>query len=311
MSSIAVIWNPTKVSKEELIDGMRNLVATSDNVSWYTTTETDPGGRMAREAIAARANVLVVAGGDGTVRAVAEELAKSAANIDMGIIPRGTGNLLARNLEIPLNDIPHAFSRALSKDARKPLDIGWIDAVIDGTAIRRAFTVIMGVGIDAHMITETDDDLKAKAGWLAYVESLGRSLQTSDQLEMKIALEHGTPETSRSHTLMIGNCGTIQGGLTNMPDADPHDGKLDLILLNAKGIREWINTAKSFVWDNGIKKAIGQQDSAKDAATVAHRQATEMSASLSEPRVLEVDGEDLGKVSQFSVEVQPAALFVR
>ncbi|MGZ2225245.1 diacylglycerol/lipid kinase family protein [Glutamicibacter nicotianae] len=311
MSSIAVIWNPTKVEKEELTDGMRDLVSGSGDLTWYATTESDPGGGMVREAIAAGAHLLLVAGGDGTVRAVAEELAKSEAEIDMGIIPLGTGNLLARNLEIPLNDIPEAFSRALSEDQRKPVDVGWVDAEVDGHAIRKAFAVIMGVGIDAHMLTETDDDLKAKAGWLAYVESLGRSLRNSDQLEMKITLDRGEPDLSRGHTLMIGNCGTLQGGLTIMPDADPHDGKLDLVLLNAEGVGQWADTIKSLVWDNGLKRIVGSQNRAEDAETVTHRQATEIRVTLSEPRVLEIDGEDLGKVSEFLVEVQPAALFVR
>src|SRR5699024_8941269 len=111
------------------------------------------------------------AGGDGTVRAVAEHLADSEADADLGIVPLGTGNLLARNLGVPIDDIDAAVERAVAGESRR-IDIGWAEA----DEWRYAFAVMAGFGIDAHMITETDDDLKDRAGWVAYVESLGRAV---------------------------------------------------------------------------------------------------------------------------------------
>lgn len=311
MTTVSIIWNPTKADKEELEDALRALTNPNDEIRWYPTTKNDPGGAVARDAIAADPDVILVAGGDGTVRAVAEALASSTTAIDLGIIPLGTGNLLARNLQIPLGDLPKAFERALSQETKKPVDIGWVQSVVNGEPMRLGFMVIIGIGIDAHMITETDDELKAKAGWLAYVESLGRAFHSSDHLEITTGLDDEEQSTSRAHTLMIGNCGTIQGGLTLLPEADPSDGKLDLVQLNAEGVGQWLDTVKSYVWDNGLKRLMGQRDSADDTATVSHRQATKITVALSEPRVLEVDGEDIGEVREFTVQIQASALVIR
>ena len=175
---VGIVWNPSKTSRYELENALekafeRVLTGTAEvRVSWHETGEDDPGLGAARGAVEAGADVVLAAGGDGTVRAVAEHLAESGARAELGIIPLGTGNLLARNLGVPLKDLTAAFERALTGEAI-PLDIGWARLAVDGETDgkRYAFAVMAGFGIDAHMITETDDDLKDRAGWLAYVES--------------------------------------------------------------------------------------------------------------------------------------------
>ena len=69
---------------------------------WLETSAEDPGRAMTQQAIAEHADLVVAAGGDGTVRIVADGLAHSG--IPMGLIPAGTGNLLARNLDVPLKE---------------------------------------------------------------------------------------------------------------------------------------------------------------------------------------------------------------
>ena len=71
---------------------------------------------------------------------------------------------------------------------------------------------MVGFGLDAHMIAETDDDLKDKAGWLAYVESLGRALSASDNMSFSITTDDEPVGDEEGHTLLVGNCGTLQGG---------------------------------------------------------------------------------------------------
>ena len=319
---VGIVWNPSKTSRYELENALekafeRVLTGTAEvRVSWHETGEDDPGLGAARGAVEAGADVVLAAGGDGTVRAVAEHLAESGARAELGIIPLGTGNLLARNLGVPLKDLTAAFERALTGEAI-PLDIGWARLAVDGETDgkRYAFAVMAGFGIDAHMITETDDDLKDRAGWLAYVESLGRALSASEVIDIRLSGQNLEPSDEQAHTLLIGNCGSLQGGMILLPDADPSDGELDLLVLSADSIPGWADTMRNLVWDNGLRRLLSpsssEEDQAKNSDSATHRRITELTVELDEPRVFEVDGDALGETNRVEISVQPGAVRVR
>lgn len=312
---IAVVWNPSKTEKDVLADALAEVQEKAGTVgdtpvSWFETTVDDPGQGATAQALEAGADLILVAGGDGTVRAVAEALADAKADADLGIVPLGTGNLLARNLGVPINDVPAAVERALSGDAL-PVDVGWVDVDLENGRERHAFVVMIGFGIDAHMIAETNEDLKARAGWLAYVESLGRTLTASDIVPFHLAADDLPGRDEEGHTLLIANCGTLQGGLTLMPDADPSDGELDYLLLSAEGLGEWLGTLKTMVWDNGLGRLIGNKDEATNSDAVTRGRARRIRVTLPDPREFEIDGEGIGKTGEFEVTLQPGAIRVR
>lgn len=176
---------------------------------------------------------------------------------------------------------------------------------------RSVVAVMVGFGIDAHMIAETNDDLKDKAGWLAYVESLGRALSASDIVPFHITADDQPGRDEEGHTLLIANCGTLQGGFTLLPDADPSDGELDYLLLSANGIAQWAGTLKTMLWDNGLKRLIDNSDDTTSTDTVTHARARKLEVTLPEPRPFEIDGEQIGETHAFTVTVQPAALHIR
>ncbi|UWF78542.1 diacylglycerol/lipid kinase family protein [Microbacterium neungamense] len=303
--SAAVIWNPSKVDEDELRTAVD--AALGEDVLWLETSEEDPGRGMAEQAIAEGRDLLIAVGGDGTVRAVAEAVAGTEAAL--GIVPRGTGNLLARNLGIPLGDIPAALAR-ISAGEERPLDLGWVTLGED--AEEQAFAVMIGFGLDAQMLAETDDDLKAKAGWLAYVQALGRAAAATELVGAQIALDDEEPEATSIHTMLIGNCGTIQGGITLLPDAKPDDGRLDVLLVSADDVAGWIDTARSVLWDNGLKRLLQRSVdvSAVSTDSATHASAERIRVKLLEPQPFEIDGEEAGEVSEFSVRVQKGALRV-
>lgn len=324
---VGIVWNPSKVERGELetaleeaiesvLEAKANDAATDEQttveVTWHETSEDDPGRAATKEAVDSGATLVLAAGGDGTVRAVAEYLAESGAAADLGVIPLGTGNLLARNLEIPLGDLTDAMILALEGEAR-PIDMGWAEATVDGVTERYGFAVMAGFGIDAHMIVETDDDLKSKAGWLAYVESLGRAFSASEVIDLRLTSEDGTTTAESAHTLLVGNCGTLQGGVTLLPDADPSDGELDLLILNADSIAGWADTMRNLVWENGLRRLLtkSSDDSAQSSDTATHRRITKLLIELDEAREFEVDGDTIGAVTRLEIEVQPAAVRVR
>ncbi|MGW8483851.1 diacylglycerol/lipid kinase family protein [Microbacterium sp. NPDC055903] len=302
VKSIGVVWNPSKVSEEELRTAVGECFG--DDVAWWETSVDDPGFGMAEEAVAAGCSTVIAVGGDGTVRAVAEALAGSEA--EMGIVPQGTGNLLARNLEIPLNDMPAALRRIREAQAA-PIDLGWV--TVDGR--ERAFAVMVGFGIDAQMLVETDDDLKDRAGWLAYVEAMGRALAGTEMTEMKLRLDGGEVEELRGHTMLIGNCGMVQGGIRLLPDAVLDDGRLDMLLVSSEGALQWLDTVRSVVWDNGIRRLFAAGTGAVSTQSTSHLSAQRIDVELGTPLGFEIDGEELGEVTSFSVRVQPGAVRVR
>ncbi|MBN9194281.1 MAG: NAD(+)/NADH kinase [Microbacterium sp.] len=310
---IAIVWNPSKTEKDVLSDALAEVLPdAAGDVLWFETTAEDPGRGAAAAALETGAELLIVAGGDGTVRAVAEYVADSGSDVEVAIIPLGTGNLFARNLDVPVNDVPGAFRRALEGDAHA-VDVGWVEVADAGDVSRHGFVVMLGFGLDAQMIVETDDDLKARVGWLAYVESLGRAVSGSETLSFTITADDGPERVETGHTLLVGNCGTLQGGVTLMPEADPSDGELDYVVVSAEGLAQWLATVKTIVWDHGVKRLVGSGEKAAPADTesLSRGRASTLAVSLPEPRLLEIDGEELGETREFTVTVQPSALRVR
>lgn len=315
--TIAVVWNPSKTEKallETALEGALSDVYPDGidlpEITWYETTIEDPGHGIAATAIAEGPDLLIAIGGDGTVRAIAEAVGSAEDAPPLGIVPLGTGNLLARNLGIPINNPRRAFERALTGEGAG-VDLGWVEFDLDGSSQRHGFVVMVGFGIDAQMIVETDEELKKKAGWLAYVESLGRAVQASEVVEFEITLDDAEPRSHHAHTLLIANCGTLQGGIALIPDADPSDGELDLLILSADSVAQWMGTFKSMVWDNGLKRLISGSDTAESSELVAHVRAHTVEVTLPHPHAFEIDGEDIGVVQSFRVELQPGALTVR
>jgi diacylglycerol kinase (ATP) len=307
-ASVGIVWNPSKIDQDELRDAVDSVDPdAAATAQWFETSVEDPGRGAAEAALAAGCDLVLVAGGDGTVRAAAEALAGSG--VAMGIVPQGTGNLLARNLDVPLGNVKKALERALDPGQERTIDMGWVE--MDNGEPERAFTVMVGFGLDAQMLSETDDDLKDKAGWLAYVEAIGRAVSASEVVDVTITLDDGEPQQLSAHTLLIGNCGTLQGGVALLPDALFDDGRLDLLVVSAESPAQWLETLKTFVWDNGVRKLFVQDASAVSSDTAVHLSGEAVRVDLPKPILFEIDGEEVGEISRFAVRLEPGSLTVR
>ena len=235
---LAVVLNPAKVDDPGQFVAMLEAMAAESGwprVAWYQTTVEDPGVGQAHAAAVAGADLVIICGGDGTVRTVCEELA--GTGIPVGIVPAGTGNLLARNLALPLY-LRAAVDIALNGQDRA-IDLVRVsgDKMEDST-----FLVMAGMGFDAAIMEGVSDNIKARVGWLAYVISGFKSLMFP-AVRLEVSIDGGPVTKHRARTVVIGNVGFLQAGLPLIPDAEIDDGELDVVLLYPRWFLSWLPLA--------------------------------------------------------------------
>ena len=310
----AVIYNPVKVD----LDALKTAVATEESAGgwapslWFETSVEDVGQGVTKDALEQGADLVIAAGGDGTVRAVAE--AMRGADVPLALLPSGTGNLLARNLKLTLNDLPGSVTAAFTGDERK-IDLGMVRIErADQSREDHAFVVMAGLGLDAKMIENTDEDLKSKAGWAAYVKAIVASLRDPDELHLRFQLDDGPLTKSTVHTLIIGNCGSLPANILLMPDAAVDDGLFDLLMTRPGGALGWIQVWFKVAWTNGIvrrtkagRALAGEQ---KNDRQLRYETGKKFTARFSRPEAIELDGDGFGEAKAFKSWIEPGALRV-
>ncbi|MCD0481364.1 phosphatase PAP2 family protein [Streptacidiphilus sp. ASG 303] len=304
----AVVHNPT-VTSDDLRARLRAVLDRHGytDQAWTETTVDDPGGGPAAAAAASGADLVVVCGGDGTVMACAGGLCGTGT--PMAVVPCGTGNLLARNLGLPLDPVA-ALDDALGGEPA-PVDLG----VASGDGLEpTCFTVMAGAGFDAAMVRDASDRLKARLGWVAYLLSAARHLR-DPRMRITLRLDGGPVLHRRARMAVVGNVGSLQGGLPLLPDARHDSGRMDVLLLDPRGPAGWIAAAGHL----GARMLPGRDRTPEQAAptrraargALEYFTAARVELDLGGPQPRELDGDAVADGRTLVVEVRPGALLVR
>jgi len=309
----AVVYNPIKID----LDAVKEVVAAEEKAAgwpetlWFSTSEEDPGRSATSDAINAGATLIIAAGGDGTVRAIAEVV--DERGVEMALLPSGTGNLLARNMKLTLDDLQHSIHTAFTGKTRG-IDLGTIR--IDhggGRTSSHAFLVMAGLGIDAKMLAATSEDLKAKIGPLAYVAAVVKALFDRNQLRLHYALDGKRSDKLRAHTIIVGNCGTLTGNVLLLPDAVIDDGQFEIVMLRPEGFIGWSQIIVKVFWENGVlrRTKIGRKLMTKEVDALNYVKGKDLVVTLSRPEQIELDGDGFGEANGFHATIKPQGLRVR
>lgn len=312
MSTAAVIYNPIKVDLDALKLALDAEPGSRDwQTLWLPTSADDPGQGPTREALEAGASMIIAAGGDGTVRAVAEAMRGSDASL--ALLPSGTGNLLARNLKLTLDDTAHSLATAFT-GVDRDIDLARIEIRrADASVDKHVFLVMAGTGLDAKIMSNTDDDLKKKVGWLAYAQAMGKVMRDKSQLRLEYRIDEHRNHSARAQAIIIGNCGSLPANILLLPDAAVDDGLLDVIVVKPESFRGWIAVAVKIFWENGVVKRTPWGKKVRELKTdsVVMRQGKSLVIRLNRPEEVELDGDPFGEMTGCRVTVEPGALTVR
>jgi diacylglycerol kinase (ATP) len=287
MTTVAVIASASK----ELGGGLPELrqLLTDQGITepiWYEVGKSKEAPRFVRKAMKKGVGLVFVWGGDGMVQRCADELA--GTDTPIAILPAGTANLFATNLDIPV-DLATAVRIGLHGE-RRTLDLG----IVNG----EHFAVMAGVGFDALMIRDAGTGLKDKVGQLAYVWTGAKHLRETP-MRARIRVDGAKWFKGKASCVLVGNMGKVVGGLSVFEGSQPDDGRLEVGLVTAKGLVEWARTAG--------RTAIGQPERSPFVETISARR---IDVRLKDPMVYELDGGERTATKRLRIEVQPAAITV-
>jgi len=207
----------------------------------------------ARRALAAAvdSSLVVVVGGDGTVREAAADLVGRGRNTPLAIIPAGTGNVLAGALGI--RGMRGALEAIRSGEPLR-LDLGrarWWEVGEAAHPHERLFSVACGMGLDARVMAAAEHEWKRRLRFGAYVGAAVRELARLAAVQFRIVAD-GEPIELVGHLVLVANAGElIPGRVGPRQRIDPTDGRLDLIVLGGSNAVAALRGAASLMLRSG------------------------------------------------------------
>jgi diacylglycerol kinase (ATP) len=284
MTNLAVLVHEGKTLGKAGSDELRTALSDAGigDVPWLTVPKSKKAPKRVRQLLDDGVERLLVWGGDGTVRRCIDTFVAENAKVELGILPAGTANLLAKALEIPI-DLRGALDVALH-GLPKTIDVGVVND--------QAFAIMAGTGFDAMMIRDADS-AKDRLGRLSYVRAGARNLRTSTA-GVKVQVDGRDWFEGQAACVLTGNMGRILGGIEVFPHARYDDGLLDIGVLTVKRRTDWLRV--------GARALARRIDS---SPLVRMTQGSRATIRLDRKLPWELDGGDHSPAKKFDVSILP------
>jgi diacylglycerol kinase family enzyme len=215
----------------------------------------------------------------------------------------GTGNLLARNLGIPLTNLDQAVDIALSGRERR-IDLGIVEIDVSGedeTPLREVFMVMAGLGFDAEVMAAVEPELKQKVGWLAYVLAGARRLR-GRTTGVVMRLDDAEPVKRRVRSVIVGNCGELTGGVRLMPLAEVDDGWLDVVVVAPR---------RMFQWGAVVLSVLSRAGTPGRNPIIQHFRCRSLEIRAEKPLPVQLDGDPAGEARVLRARLNHLGLNIR
>ncbi|QXT63130.1 phosphatase PAP2 family protein [Tessaracoccus palaemonis] len=288
----AVVSNPVRVRNAGLLRRVVEAEAGARGwslVGWHTTTVEEPGAAACEAALAAGAELVLVVGGDGTQRAACSAIAHSPATL--GLVPHGSGDLLARALRVP-RDLPTAVRAAL-EGTPTPVDLLRVE--LDGRT--EVSAVMVGVGADAAVLRDTSETWKRRVGPYAYLAAGARHI-AARPVPTRVVVDGEEILDGAASLVEIGNVADLHQGITLLPGATPFDGVVDVLTASPDGVGDVARMIAGVLAGRTSDRQL----------TRDRGRAVEVTSAAPVP--CQIDGELMGDVSSLRVAVDPGAVRV-
>lgn len=294
MPRALVIANPAAARTDHYVvaDVMQVFASGGWHAELDATTGPGDARRLAERGVADGVDVVAVFGGDGTTMQAAAALV--GTDVALGVIPGGTGNLLAGNLRIP--SAPVRAAGTIVNGVPRRLDLGRMHRS-DG---EHFFAVACGAGYDARVMAGTATAQKHRWKFAAYVATTFRLLEELHVAHMTITVDGETLETDAA-MILVANCGEVIPPLVRLRHGIvPDDGLLDVVMLRAGTMVESVRA----IWD---LLADGPAHGRDHFVRFARGQEIQVVSDPVEP--VQMDGEPAG-LTPFTASIVPGALTV-
>lgn len=295
MARVVLIANPiASRTTPELADTVRRTFRAGGwTVDHLETAGLRDAYRFAEEAVQSGADVVAVLGGDGTTMQAAAGLV--GTGVPLGLIPGGTGNVLAGNLRIPLG--PIQATELILRGRSRPIDLGRLDRP-DGV---HYFGVACGAGADARIMGGTPTDIKRRIGIGGYFSTLFEHLPAIRSAPFRITIDGETTE-SRAALVLVLNCGEIIPPFIRVSrTAVPDDGWFDVLAFAMdspwQGIRGFLRVLANVALDTG------------ESGFLLYGRGREIAIDATTPQPFQFDGDVSGETPATAI-MQPSALQV-
>jgi YegS/Rv2252/BmrU family lipid kinase len=270
---------------------LTTLRAAGWDVETLATVGPGHARQLAEYGVAQKVDVVAVYGGDGTTMQAAAALV--GTDVSLGVIPGGTGNLLAKNLRIPAS--PARAARALIRSSPRLFDLGRMERPSGA----QYFAVACGAGYDARVMAETLSENKKRWGMGAYVATTLRLMSELRSNLHSITID-GVEYEANAAMVLVANCGEVVPPFVKLgPGITPNDGLLDVVVVRADNLPQSLLA----VWEL-LRRTQGVPGS---NAYVSHMRGREVIVQTDQAQPVQLDGEP-GGTTPFTASVVPGAI---